>query len=152
MKLLTRGADYLKQQAEADSILQSSRTVAVGIGPSAALSAQFAGLVEPEAFVGVAALRGLDRIESLAEGIADNHSLQMLPGALRWFDEADLAAAIAPKPLLLAQVKDKYGHNISVDQIHHRYQFLNELVVHSSCGTSKNRSPHRTHGRQCSQR
>jgi len=40
---------------------------------------------------------------------------------LRWFDEADLAAALAPKPLLLAGVTDKHGEPLSSGQIHGRF-------------------------------
>ncbi len=36
----------------------------------------------------------------------------MLARMLRWFDETDLAAAVAPKPLLICGTRDKYGRPI----------------------------------------
>jgi hypothetical protein len=82
-----------------------------------------AGIVEPNRIKAVAALGGLDSIESLSEGIGESHSQQMLPGMLRWFDEADLAAALGPKPTLLAGVTNKHGNLLSSDRLDQRYKW-----------------------------
>ena len=116
-KLLIRGADFLRSRDN----LEDSITVSVGIGPNAALATQIAGILEPERFSAIAALEGLDSIESFSEKVTDQNSLQMLPGMFRWFDEADIAAGLAPKPLLISGVTDKKGQFLPRDLLDLRY-------------------------------
>jgi len=116
-KMLVRGADFLQRQADPPS----NRVVGVGLGWTAALAVQMAALVEPRRFAGAAALGGLDRLESLSEQIDEFHSIQMLPGALRWFDEEDLLAALAPCPVLVAGATNKKGSPLSASALAERY-------------------------------
>jgi hypothetical protein len=127
MRLLVRGAGYLHGEAKP----AGAKAAAVGLGKTAALSAQMAAIVAPERLAAVAALGGLDRLESLSEEITEKHSLQMLPGALRWYDEADLAAAMAPLPLLVGKVADKRGEFLSDSQLADHYAWA--IQYHQQC-------------------
>ncbi|MEA1951954.1 MAG: prolyl oligopeptidase family serine peptidase, partial [Planctomycetota bacterium] len=118
MTKLLRGAAWL---ASDRSGVKSERVVAVGVGRMSSLGAQFAANVEPDTLVAAAGLEGLDSIESLSEGIAEWNALQLLPGALRAFDETDLPAAIAPGPLLLANVHDKHGKQLDSKRLAQLY-------------------------------
>jgi len=101
-----------------------------------ALSVQTAGVLEPAQIAAVAALAGLDSIESLAEGVAEMHELQMaLPGALQWFDEADLAAALAPRPVFVSDVRNKAGQATEAEQLSQIYEWT-ERRYHQAGVTS----------------
>ncbi|MBN1342971.1 MAG: acetylxylan esterase [Phycisphaerae bacterium] len=110
-KLAIGGADLLKARGV-------GRVTAMGVGATGAMAAQFAAILEPEKFVAVVALNGLDSIESLSEGIAESHEMQTtIPGALRVFDLVDLAGAIAPRPQLIAGPVDKGGRTLSAERL-----------------------------------
>lgn len=113
MSLLLQGAAHVL----VDRSSGGGQVVAMGVGEAAALAAQLAAVVEAERFAAVAAIGGIDSIESLAEGVAESHSLQMLPGALRWFDEADVAAALAPLAMVISDVRDKHGKALSGERL-----------------------------------
>ena len=80
--------------------------VALGEGLNAARAAQFAAISEPGRYHAVIALRGLADLPSLGHGVAQFHSHQMQPGALRWFDADDLAAALAPLPQWIGNTRN----------------------------------------------
>jgi dienelactone hydrolase len=128
-RLAVRGAEYLGDAPG----LGTKGVVAVGVGPVAVLAVQFAGILEPGQIQAVAAIGGLDSIESLADGVAEMHELQMmLPGALNWFDEADLAASLAPRAVLVADVRDKAGRRVDKQRLDLRYEWARR-----QCGNMK---------------
>jgi len=107
--LFIRGAKYLHSK----TTRPSRPVVAVGLGKVAAPAARFAAILEPDQITGVVTIGGLDSIESLSEKPDESNSLQVsIPGACRWFDESDLLAGLAPKPVLVADVRDKQGNVI----------------------------------------
>jgi len=128
-RLVIREAEYLRNHANGFQAV-----AAVGVGPVATLAVQFAGILEPDTITAVVATGGLDSIESLAEGIAEMHDLQMmLPGALQWFDEADLAAVLAPRPVLITDVHDKSRKSVSTEHLSGRYEWTRESYRRQAC-------------------
>ena len=101
--LLLRNAG---RAAQALPVFQGCSLVALGEGLNAARAAQFAALSEPGEYRAVIALRGLADLRSLGRGVAQFHSHQMQPGALRWFDADDLAAALAPLPQWIGDTRN----------------------------------------------
>jgi hypothetical protein len=104
-----RWALMLRNAASAAQALpefQGCSLVALGEGLNAARAAQFAAISEPGHYQAVIALRGLADLRSLGHGVAQFHSHQMQPGALRWFDADDLAAALAPLPQWIGDTRN----------------------------------------------
>ena len=97
--------------------------VVLGEGFDAARSAQFAAIAEPGRYGAVVALQGLDQLDALGHGVAQYHSHQMQPGALRWFDADDLAAALAPLPQWIGDTRDACLQPLSQTALSHRYQW-----------------------------
>ncbi|MEE3371206.1 MAG: acetylxylan esterase [Planctomycetota bacterium] len=97
--------------------------VAVGEGLNAARAAQFAAISEPGRYRAVIALRGLTDLPSLGHGVAQFHSYQMQPGALRWFDADDLAAALAPLPQWIGDTRDARLQILDQKTLSDRYRW-----------------------------
>ncbi len=108
--MVLRGASYLLTGDRP----RTSSVALMGVGWHAALSVQFAAILEPSLVSAVISAEGLGRVESLSEDITESNEYQMaLPAALRHFDESDLAAAVAPTPLLIMALQDKKGNALS---------------------------------------
>ena len=99
------------------------RLVAVGEGFNAARSAQFSAITEPGRFAAVVALQGLDRLASLGHAVDQYHSHQMQPGALRWFDADDLAAALAPLPQWIGDTRNQQLQPLELTALTKRYHW-----------------------------
>ena len=121
-----RWALLLRHAAKAVHALPEFRgfsLVAVGEGLNAARAAQFAAISEPGRYQAVIALRGLADLHSLGHGAAQYHSHQMQPGALRWFDTDDLAAALAPLPQWIGDTRDARSQALDQNALTQRYRW-----------------------------
>src|SRR5262249_55316079 len=94
---LLRAIDLVAERPDLDS----RRVALYGEGAKSGLVALIAAVLDERGRV--VATHGLQR--PLADLIAEpdqRSDLQLLPGALRWYDVADLCAALAPRPHLLS--------------------------------------------------
>jgi hypothetical protein len=120
-KLALCGAEFLRQQL-------GKATVILGIGRVSAWAVQFAGILGRDRLAAVCAVEPLDRLESLSEGIGEMDPLQgMLPATLRWLDEADLPAALAPIPVMLADIRKKDGTPLTEAEAEERYKWSRKV-------------------------
>ncbi len=104
---------------------QTGEGVAVaGKGEVSAWAVQFAAIAGGEDITAACIIDPPGSLESLSADITESYPLQvMLPGALRWFDESDIAAALAPLPVLFAGVHDKHGKLLRREELKKRYRW-----------------------------
>ena len=100
---------------------QPESIILFGEGLIASLAAPFAAIAAPEVFTHVITLGGLDQIDSLSSHPSEAHPLQMLPGALRGFDESDVVSALAPRPALIGNVHNRQNVPLTSSEINERF-------------------------------
>ncbi|MEE2738520.1 MAG: alpha/beta hydrolase family protein [Planctomycetota bacterium] len=102
---------------------QPESIILFGEGQTASLAVPFAAIAAPKAFTHVITLGGLDQINSLSSHYGETHPLQMLPGALRGFDESDVVSALAPRPALIGDVHNRENVPLTSSEINERFEW-----------------------------
>ena len=100
---------------------QPESIILFGEGQTASLAVPFAAIIAPKAFTHVITLGGLDQINSLSSHSGETHPLQMLPGALRGFDESDIVSALAPRQALIGDVRSRENVPLTSSEINERF-------------------------------
>ncbi|MFO0870147.1 MAG: alpha/beta hydrolase family protein [Pirellulales bacterium] len=133
---LAHWGTWVQAVAAAHDVLAPARGAPIGlllgVGPTASWAVQLAPLLaelapdrasRPLDSCPVVALQGYARLESFCDQPATSHRLLASPGLWRWLDEVDLAAALAPRSVWLAQLREPAGRDVSEDTLHQQFSW-----------------------------
>lgn len=117
-----RASDYLRSRQEVDG-----KRVAIAGQGMGGLLAIYAGALDRKVSA-VASIGALATYRTLVlNPIQKHHSNLMIPGVLAHYDLLDLAACLAPRPLLILNATDHMKHRLQAKQARAEYQWTSSI-------------------------